>query len=96
MIDEVTLGRLDAFKKLEEQMRHYYRTKAINKIKANRLRIGKVAIVTGHFMLWSEVEKNATPVCTEGDLQSFTHIIYLDTPTKVIEQKHRNNTARQD
>ena len=96
MIGEVTPGGLDAFKKLDQQMKDYYRTKAINKIQENSLRMGKVSIVSGHFMLWSEAEKTARLVYTEGDLQTFTHIIYLDTPAKVIDERHQNDTTRQD
>ena len=62
------------------------RTKAIKTIKKDWLEIGKFAIVTGHFMLWSEFKEFATPVYTEADLNTFTHILYLDTPAKVIEQ----------
>ena len=94
MIDEVTPGGLDTFKGLDEQTKSHYRAKAIKKIKRNWLQTEKIAIVTGHLMLWSEAEGRVIPVYTEGDLQAFTHIIYLDTPADVIEQRLRNDATR--
>ncbi|KAH9209060.1 hypothetical protein DL95DRAFT_428382 [Leptodontidium sp. 2 PMI_412] len=47
---------------------------------------GRVAVVTGHFMFWPEDEAR-WQVCAQNDLDTFTHILYLDIPVEVVAQR---------
>jgi shikimate kinase len=55
---------------------------------------GKVAVVTGHLMFWPKEEEARVPVYTQHDLDTFTHIIYLDVPTEVVTQRYQDDTER--
>lgn len=87
-------GGLEAFKKLEEQGKKYWRQRAINTIQANCSDSGQVAVVAGHFMFWSEEQETVTIVCTQSDLDVYTHILYLDISTDIVEQRRRNDTGK--
>lgn len=87
-------GGLEAFKEMAEHVKAYWRGLAISKIGAYCTHTGKVAVVTGHFMFWSEGEDTGNPVYTEHDMQTYTHILYLDFPAKVVEQRRQLDEER--
>jgi hypothetical protein len=45
-------------------------------------------------MFWAENEEAASSVCTENDLNTFTHILYLDVPPNVIAQYRLGDKKR--
>lgn len=45
-------------------------------------------------MFWSEQEKEGKEVCTQRDLETFTHVIYLNTLTMNLSQFRQNDTQR--
>ncbi|ERF72193.1 hypothetical protein EPUS_02080 [Endocarpon pusillum Z07020] len=94
MISAVVPGGLDAFQKLKEQERMHWRELAINTIRKNCVGSGQVAVVTGHFMFWPEGEESGRPVCTQNDLDTFTHILYLDVPAEDVAQRRLDDTER--
>ncbi|OCL13444.1 hypothetical protein AOQ84DRAFT_372188 [Glonium stellatum] len=94
MIADVVPGGLDAFQKLEEQEKEHWRQFAIKTISKRCADDGKVAVVAGHFMFWREEEEAGRPVYTKSDLDTFTHILYLDFPTEVIAERRLNDTER--
>ncbi|BCR92603.1 uncharacterized protein ACHE_80503A [Aspergillus chevalieri] len=51
IMNSVTFGGLNAFKKLDEHQKNQIRKLAINSIKSTCAKSGNVGIVTGHFML---------------------------------------------
>ncbi|KAI1291201.1 uracil phosphoribosyltransferase-domain-containing protein [Xylaria venustula] len=55
---------------------------------------GKVGVVTGHFMFWPEEEDAGQPVYTLLDLDTYTHILYLDIAAELIAQRRRDDTER--
>jgi len=87
MIATVVPGSLDAFQKLEEQEKVHWCQLAINTIGKTCADSGQVAVVAGHFMFWPE-EEAGWPVYTQNNLDTFTHILYLDVPAEVIAE-HR-------
>ena len=96
LINSIVPGGLDAFQNLEEQEKVHWRQCAIDKIGKNSIDNGQSAIVTGHLMFWSEDKKSGQLVYTQRDMETFTHIIYLDVPAELLAQRrlHQNERNR--
>jgi uracil phosphoribosyltransferase/adenylate kinase/phosphoserine phosphatase len=94
MIADIVPGGLEAFQKLEEEEKAHWRQLAIDTIGKECATSGRVAIVAGHFMFWPEEEEAGQPVYTRNDLDTFTHVLYLDIPPELVEQRRREDTKR--
>ncbi|PMD56107.1 uncharacterized protein K444DRAFT_632542 [Hyaloscypha bicolor E] len=94
MIANLVPGGLDAFQKLEEQEKVHWRQLAIDTIGKECADSGRVAVVAGHFMFWPEETEAGQPVYTRNDLDTFTHILYLDVPAELVAQRCLNDTER--
>ena len=94
MIDTVFPGGLKEFQDMEEGEKRDWRQLAIETIGMTCAENRQVAVVAGHFMFWSEGQEAGLPVYTEKDLETFTHILYLDVPADVVEKRCREDTAR--
>ncbi|CAG8161798.1 unnamed protein product [Penicillium nalgiovense] len=79
-----TLGGLQAFQNLDEDDKDRVRDHAIRRIKQESSDSGRSAIVTGHAMFWAEDEVAGQLVYTPADLDTYTHILYLDVPAEEI------------
>ena len=95
VIASIVDGGLNAFKKLDDSEKTSWRERAIVKIRSECVESGKVGVVAGHFMFWSESEQVPRAVYTEKDLNTYTHILYLQVPAKAIVQQCRSDTTRQ-
>ncbi|KAF4500717.1 PRTase [Fusarium agapanthi] len=84
IIASLVPGGLDEFQKLTEDVKYEWRIKAINHIKNEAITSSRVAVVTGHFSFWSKGHDKPEGVLTEGDLETFTHIIYLEPDEQTI------------
>ncbi|KAJ9302282.1 hypothetical protein DTO271G3_1148 [Paecilomyces variotii] len=93
-IDSVTPGGLDAFKKLGNVQQTHFRQLAIDSIKSKCIKSGKVGVVTGHFIFWSNENEAALRVCTDNDLSTYTHIIYVNTPVKATAKQRLQDRER--
>jgi uracil phosphoribosyltransferase/adenylate kinase len=94
MIATVVPGGLEVFQKLEEEKKEYWRRLAIDTIRNESTDNGRVAVVTGHFMFWSEDKEAGQLVCTRNDLDTFTHILYLDVPAEIVAQRRLSDAER--
>jgi uracil phosphoribosyltransferase/phosphoserine phosphatase/adenylate kinase len=94
MIATVVPGGLDAFQKLVEPEKLRYRQLAIDTIGRKCADSGQVGVVTGHFMFWSEEEEAGLPVYTPKDLDTFTHILYLDIPADIVVHRRLLDMGR--
>ena len=94
MIANLVPGGLATFQKLEEREKRHWRQLAINTIQKNCANSGQVAVVAGHFMFWPEEEEAGLPVYTQNDLETYTHILYLDVPAEVIIQRRLEDKER--
>ena len=94
MIATVVPGGLDAFHRMKEQEKAQWRRHAIDAIGKNCADSGKVAVVAGHFMFWSEEQEAGWPVYTQNDLRVFTHILYLDVPAEDVVRHRLDDTER--
>ncbi|KAI9677176.1 MAG: hypothetical protein M1829_002750 [Trizodia sp. TS-e1964] len=94
MIAAVVTGGLDTFHKLEEPEKLYWRQQAIDRIGKKCAASGRVAVVAGHFMFWPEGEEAGRVACTQNDLDTFTHILYLDVPPEIVAQRRIGDKER--
>lgn len=96
IINSVTVGGLDAFKKLDEHQQNQIRKLAIDNIKSTCAQSGNIGIVCGHFMFWDdEANEQALRVCTQADLDTYTHILYVNTPVEVTAKQRAEDTERE-
>lgn len=94
VIDSVTPGGLDAFQKLEWHEKTSVRESAIEKIKQECTISRKIGVVAGHFMFWPDGDDAGRPVYTNNDLNTYTHIVYLDTPPETVVQRRQGDLLR--
>jgi uracil phosphoribosyltransferase/phosphoserine phosphatase/adenylate kinase len=94
MIDNLVPGGLEAFQKLEEQEKVHWRQLAINMIGKECADTGRVGVVAGHFMFWPQEKEAGMPVYTRNDLNTYTHILYLNVPAELVVQRCLNETER--
>lgn len=94
VIAAVTPGGLEAFQSSSEESKADLREHAINRIKEEARDSGKVAIVAGHAMLWPEEQDAGQWVCTSADLDSYTHIVYLNVSPKIIAEYRLNDQVK--
>ncbi|GMF81962.1 unnamed protein product [Aspergillus oryzae] len=90
-INSVTPGGLDEFHKLAGNEKTKYRQRAIDGIRGQCAASGKVGIVAGHFMFWSEEAETGVRVYTQTDLDVYTHILYVNTPVEEMAQRREND-----
>ncbi|BAE56294.1 unnamed protein product [Aspergillus oryzae RIB40] len=48
----------------------------------------------GHFMFWNEGKKSGPAVYTQSDLDTYTHILYLDVPPQEIVKRRLDDPGR--
>ncbi|KAI1484638.1 uracil phosphoribosyltransferase-domain-containing protein [Biscogniauxia mediterranea] len=94
VIASLVTGGLDAFRRLDDQEKTRFRQLAICRIQQDCRDSGCAAVVTGHFMFWSEGQDVGQPVYTQKDLETYTHIIYLDIPAPDVWKQRHNDTNR--
>jgi uracil phosphoribosyltransferase/phosphoserine phosphatase/adenylate kinase len=92
MIESIV--RLDIFQKSSTQAKMSTRQQAIEKIQEECARSGRVGIVTGHLMFWNEGSKPEPDAWTQGDADTFTHIIYLDVPAEEVRDRRQKDGKR--
>lgn len=96
VIQGIVPGGMPFFKGLAELDKITWREKAIRQISNRCVVQGKIGIVTGHFLFWKEGECAPEPVLTLEDWNTFTHILYLDTPTANIQCQINDDSNRHD
>lgn len=94
VIDNVAPGGLAQFKGFSDAEKTYWRESAIKSVRLTCAERGKVGIVAGHFMFWPEGHPNGSHVVTQEDLNTYTHILYLDIPAEVVVQRCANDQSR--
>jgi uracil phosphoribosyltransferase/phosphoserine phosphatase len=94
MIETLVPGGLDAFQELDDNDKLNVRQLAIDRIEIDCSRKRKTGVVAGHFMFWPEEDPDGHRVYTSNDLNTFSHILYLDIPIDVIEQRRLNDSQR--
>ncbi|OQV08697.1 hypothetical protein CLAIMM_12925 [Cladophialophora immunda] len=95
VISRLVDGGLQGFQRLDEHRKKSVRELAIRTILADCLNDGKIAVVSGHFMFWSDEQEAMTSVWTQQDLETFTHIVYLNPPPETIQDRRLHDTAKE-
>ena len=93
-IDKEVPGGLKAFQKMSESEQTHWREHTIGVIGKDCLRSGKTAVIAGHFMFWSQGKETGDEVCTAADLETYTHIIYLDVLAETVAQRCQDDKSR--
>lgn len=91
-LNSLVRGGLVAFEQKPDAEKAVYREIAIQNIAGICQSSGRVGIVAGHLMLWTG--NGAMEVHTEADLETYTHILYLDTPAETISEYRLNDLNR--
>jgi hypothetical protein len=92
MTARVVRGGLHVFQVLDEKQKVHWRQHPIDVIEKKCANSGKAGVRTGHFLFWSEDQEVGQPVYTQNDLETYTHILYLDFPAKAFQQRRLGDT----
>ncbi|KAJ5577634.1 uncharacterized protein N7459_006598 [Penicillium hispanicum] len=94
VIADACPGGLEAFRKLGEHEKVYWRQSAMTSIQRECSQTGKTGIVAGHFMFWREGEEIGHEVWTPVDSRAYTHVVYLEVPAERIAENIANDRER--
>ncbi|KAK3614616.1 hypothetical protein LTR56_027138 [Elasticomyces elasticus] len=95
VIEGIVPGGLVAFNALPPAQKTMYREQGITKIRDECVQSGKTVVVAGHLLFWNDAQKTAPdPVYTRQGLETYTHILYLDTDPNIIAQRRRDDRDR--
>lgn len=95
MIARVTEGGLAAFQAMSPEKQTDLRNLAIHTIRQECVEKGRIGVVAGHYMLYSNKRQTPEIVATANDLNTFTHILYLDVPAEIVAQRRRDDHSKQ-
>lgn len=93
-IAKLVPGGLSAFQRLSEPEKTTWRQQAIDTIAKENADNGKVAVVAGHLMFWSEEDSAPVSVYTQHDSRTFKHILYLDVHAQEIAKRRQNDKEK--
>lgn len=91
-LSSLVRGGLAAFEQKPDAEKAVYREIAIQHIAKMCQSSRKVGVVAGHLTLWTGT--GAMEVHTQADLETYTHILYLDTPAETIAEYRLNDMNR--
>ena len=94
VLDKIVIGGLEVFKRSSDEQKLQWRNSAITHIQDVCIEASKSGVVTGHFMFWPEENADGHVVCTENDLKTYTHIVYLDVPAEIVLQRRLDHVER--
>ena len=94
VINNCCPGGLESFCCMNEREQEHWRTIAIRTIQEDALNKKVTAVVAGHFMFWPQGSDIRDIVYTSADLDVYTHILYLDTPSETIAKYRAADTKR--
>lgn len=92
MLSSLVHGGLAAFKQKPDSEKAVYREIAIQHMAATCQSDQRVGIVAGHLTLWTGT--GALEIHTHADLETYTHLVYLDTPPETISEYRLNDQSR--
>lgn len=92
ILGSIVRGGLAAFKRKPEAEKAVYREIAITHIAGLCQSSRKVGIVAGHLTFWTGT--GVMEVHTQADLETYTHVLYLDTPAETIAEYRLNDPNR--
>ncbi|KAK3614258.1 hypothetical protein LTR56_027371 [Elasticomyces elasticus] len=95
VIEGIVPGGLVAFNALPSAQKAMYREQGITKTRDECVQSGKTVVVAGHLLFWNDAQKTAPdPVYTPQDLETYTHILYVDTDPNIVAQRRHDDRDR--
>ncbi|KAF2257655.1 uracil phosphoribosyltransferase [Lojkania enalia] len=95
VIGAVVPGGIEAFKELDTNEQNHFRARAIKKIRDQCAERKTIGVVAGHLFLENEDRQGEWErVVTQCDLETYTHIIYLDVDAETIINRRQGDTKR--
>lgn len=88
-------GGLSVFKGLDQAAQFHCRQKAIEEIGRDCARSGRIGVVAGHLSFQEKEDGKTTTVYTPRDLDTYSHILYLDVPPDTLRQRRAQDNERQ-
>lgn len=86
-------GGIKACKKLDSRQQAFARQRALSgEVKQCRFS-NKIPVIGGHLMFWHE-KQSAVNVWNDTDVDTYTHIIYLDVPSHISAQRRAQDKTR--
>ena len=92
ILSSIVRGGPIAFERKPEAEKAIDREIAITHIAGMCQSSGKIGIVAGHLTFWTGT--GVMEVHTQADLETYTHILYLDTPAETIAEYRLNDPNR--
>lgn len=86
----VSPGGINTFRSMPNHEQTRRREMAIRSIQADSAKNWTTALVAAYYMFWPERKPSGLIALTDADLQIYTHILYLDTPSQTISERRRN------
>ncbi|KAJ5179343.1 hypothetical protein N7492_002553 [Penicillium capsulatum] len=83
-IDASCRGGLIGYSQLTEKEQKRCREKAIISIQKDCTGNNTTGLVAAHYMFWPQREISGHTIITDADLDTYTHILYLDPPSETI------------
>ncbi|KAG8526113.1 uncharacterized protein KY384_000106 [Bacidia gigantensis] len=93
-IKDVFSDNFETFDAQTEKNKVFFREKAIGKVEGKCTPTNQIAVVAGHYALWSKKEEAPVPIYTNKDLATYTHILYLDVPANEVAERRRKDSKK--
>jgi uracil phosphoribosyltransferase/phosphoserine phosphatase/adenylate kinase len=94
VIASLVPGGLTEFQHATEEEKTRWRQAAVEAIGKESAGSGRAAVVAGHFMFWPEGDEAGHTVHTQSDLDTYTHIVYLNTLPETVATWRRMDDSR--
>lgn len=85
---------IDDFQQQPEENKIELRKQAILRIKEDCSSAKKAGIVAGHLMLYED-GSDPQDIHTQADLETYTHIVYLDVPPAIVLERREQDDKKQ-
>jgi phosphoserine phosphatase len=94
MLDDVVPGGLQLFRRSSDDEKHHWRKVAVNEIKHDCIEKRRAAVVAAHYSFWREGNPHPEIAWTENDGDTYTHVLYLDTPAQTVYNQSLGDSSR--
>jgi hypothetical protein len=94
VIDGVVPGDLHSFQRSSDDDKRHWRKMAINEIKHDCIDKRRAGVVAAHYSFWREGDPRPEIAWTENDGDTYTHVLYIDTPAQTVYNQSLGDGSR--
>ncbi|KAF1937630.1 hypothetical protein EJ02DRAFT_505892 [Clathrospora elynae] len=94
LIDRVVKGGLEVFKRMDAEQQQTVRAEAIIRVSDDCKKSNRIAVITGHLMLWDDEAAKEMEIGTTADWATYSHIIYLNFDAGVVATRRKDDTTK--